>query len=133
MCNFWVMIIKNFMKTCSSRRNFKIFTDFHIFSRKSGSRLLTIFFGLGVARKISRLHIPGFYPRILGILAGQVFIYCLSEKYMFTVLNKMQTKNGKESLLLFLLKEFIQSFCCIYILRAFYSANSISHPCAFQR
>ena len=59
------MVIRNSIKTCSSLKKFKIFTDFHIFSRESesGSRLPTFFWGLGVgvAQKMSRLDIPDIY------------------------------------------------------------------------
>ena len=60
------MVIKNFMKTCSSRKKLKIFTDFHVFTRESesdaGNRIPTPkkFKGVGVGSRIK--NIPTRHP-----------------------------------------------------------------------
>ena len=55
VCNFWVMIITNSMKMCSSGRKLKFFTDFHIFpgSRESDPNSLQISY---LIDKIKRLQ-----------------------------------------------------------------------------
>ena len=53
-----MMDIKNSMKTCSPRKKFKNFTDFHIFSIQEVGHNL---WGLGVGsrtKNLPRLHIP---------------------------------------------------------------------------